>query len=229
MTGKEIVASVLRRTGVSSEDFFGNRRARQLTEARVMAILELTELGLSASAIGRIVRRDHVTVLYWQRPEMRAARKAKYAALYVPRPRPAPKPKRAVKSRKAKPKDRAERHQCFYTAEEDTLARDLFARGAGKDECLRILGRDRNSVRNRIRLLDDPVYRAQCHNRDRDRHEKRRERAQSIALRVPRGHEAMFEQARIRTAAQRTLTASFFGDPPPGFSALDIRNREARI
>ncbi|MGJ4888926.1 hypothetical protein ACQR1Y_12070 [Bradyrhizobium sp. HKCCYLRH3099] len=34
--------------------------------------------------------------------------------------------------------------------------------------------------------------------------------------------------ARERAARQMSLTASVFGDPPPGYSALDRRGRDAR-
>jgi hypothetical protein len=231
MTGKEIIAAVLARTGVTEADFFGPRRARPLTEARIAAIDELTQLGLSPSAIGRIVRRNHVTVLYWQKPEMRQARKAAYEARRPRQPKAEPKPRQRRKPRnKPAPAVKAPRNHCFYTAEEDATARALHIRGADGDECRRILGRSRDSVRKRIRLLDDPAFREACHRRDRARYVARKERRDAVALQVPKGCEALFEQARARATAHRSLTAAIFGDPPPGQSALDRRSpSEARV
>lgn len=229
MTGKEIIARVLARTGVTEEDFFGPRRVREVTAARVMAIHELTALGLSASAIGRVMRRNHATVLYWQKPEVREARKAISVARYIPRPKPEPKPKRKrVWKPKQKPADWT-RHHCFYTVEEDAIAQSLMLRGASNEECLRVMGRNRNSVRKRVRFLNDPEHREIRRRYDRDRKIKSRAQLASVARQVPKGCEALFDHAFARAAAPRTLTATLLGDPPPGFSALDRRNAsEAR-
>lgn len=230
MTGQEIIASVLARTGVSEADFFSKSRIRPITAARKLAIQELSVLNLSASAIGRIVGLDHVTVLYWQRPEMRERRRLAYASQYVPRPRKPASPK-APRPRKPRPRKvpaRIERDQCFYTPEQDAIARDLLARGANDSECIRILGRDRGSIRKRIRRLDDPEFQERCREYHRKRQEKRRETGK-VGLPLKDVTVAQAEDARARAVAPRSLTAWTFGDPPPGHSALDRRNNsEAR-
>lgn len=235
MTGKEIIASVLARTGVSENGFFGPGREPAQTAARAMAIREMDQIGMSTSAIARIVRRDRTSVRYWQRDEVRQERSAYYQAYYEQRKSETAqnaKPKAVRPRRQAKPKvilPPARQHACFYTAAEDVIARELFNSDALTEECLRVLGRGRDSVRKRVRYLDDPAFHERSRARDRRRQPDRCRRAED-APPVSKVCPALVEDAANRAVAPRSLTAWSFGDPPPGYSALDRRNAaEARL
>jgi hypothetical protein len=85
MKGRAIINDVLRVHGVSSDDFFGLGRMPQFTAARIEAAVRLDAAGLGVCAIARMMKRNHGTVSYWLRPDLRAARRDYYARYWTAR------------------------------------------------------------------------------------------------------------------------------------------------
>jgi hypothetical protein len=230
MTGKEIIASVLKRTGVSAEDFFGKSRPAYLTAARATAIRELTAAGLTVQAIARAMCRDHGTVIYWQSADFRAKRKAYYEA------RSAAQPAKVITGRVVK--------RLGLDARGQLLA--LYAEGR-LDE-VRALQLAHGVCDRYVEKLSSRLRRADCRRRGvplpvTPRPKKRKPQKLSFSKAIaagpvvaPRAEASVnvppgaFDEARRRAAVRMSITSSFFGDPPPGYSALDRRNsKEARV
>lgn len=64
MKGRAIIKGVLLRSGIGAKDFFGPSRFRHMSQARRTAAVELSQAGLSKSAIARLIKRDEKTVRY---------------------------------------------------------------------------------------------------------------------------------------------------------------------
>lgn len=112
-------------------------------------------------------------------------------------------------------------------SDQDTeTARQLLARGAKNAEFLETISRSREASRERIKYLDDPIFR-----------ERTKNRAKSLryygdpALILVRSSgpvaEHLLADAERRMAAPRSITSFVFGDPAPGWSALDRKQAGA--
>src|ERR1700722_16031557 len=69
----DVMAQVARRSGVALEHILSNRRDRHVAHARHQVMHELRAIGLSLPSIGRLLRRDHTTVMYGLRSFSKAA------------------------------------------------------------------------------------------------------------------------------------------------------------
>lgn len=227
MTGKEIIADVLKRTRVSRADFFGPYRTSRTTAARRLAIAEMTEAGMKVSVIARAMQRNHVTILYWQNEDMRRQRSAYYKTYN--------EEKKANRPARTNTKTTPEQRQCLL----DLLASNQV------DQMM--------EMQARLGVYPGYTRRLECERRLRDlrargiepprRRAKRRPQklrlSKAIAaepVKLPRRDatiavpQSSLDDARVRATARLSLTASAFGDPPPGYSALDRRNAsEARV
>jgi hypothetical protein len=58
----DVVVSVAAETGVGVRDIYGNRRGQAIAHARQLAMYIAARGGVSMSAIGRALNRDHTTV-----------------------------------------------------------------------------------------------------------------------------------------------------------------------
>ena len=67
MTTDAILAAVCETYEISIHALRGTGRTRWVIEARMVAIVLLIEMGLSSKQCGRILRRDHTSVLYLER------------------------------------------------------------------------------------------------------------------------------------------------------------------
>jgi hypothetical protein len=95
-------------------------------------------------------------------------------------------------------------------SDEDTdIARQMLVNAEPSEAFLAKLGRAETAARERIKRVDS---RAKV---------ERRATAEGIIKAPPQ----IVEDAMRRARAPRSLTAIAFGDPAPGFSALDRRNR----
>lgn len=63
-TGREIIARVAKLHDVEPDEITGPSRAPELCEARRSVMLELKAKGWSTPRIGRLLNRDHSTVVY---------------------------------------------------------------------------------------------------------------------------------------------------------------------
>jgi hypothetical protein len=120
--------------------------------------------------------------------------------------------------------------QNLWSSEETSRARKLLARNATAEEFRIELGRSKAAAQARILYLDNP--RSRERTKERAYRQKMGERADPM----PTGIQAerprsipphLVVEARQRSAAARSITAFVFGDPPPGYSALDKRTAEA--
>lgn len=75
MKSKPIIREVSEKYGVTPADILGMRKTGKLPAARHEVMVRLSELGMTAPRIGRIVRRDATTVLYHVSPVCRSCRK----------------------------------------------------------------------------------------------------------------------------------------------------------
>jgi len=71
---KSIVLTVCDELDIPPEEFFGPRRSRDLTNARLVAVQRLHAAGFSYKAAARLIKRRYSTVMYLLRPEYRAQR-----------------------------------------------------------------------------------------------------------------------------------------------------------
>lgn len=72
----QIIADVLKTHGIWSNDFFGKSRAPDLVVARMEAAQRLFDAGFkSAKAIGRILKRDRKTIVYYLSQDLRSKKK----------------------------------------------------------------------------------------------------------------------------------------------------------
>lgn len=100
-----------------------------------------------------------------------------------------------------------------WTDEETALARKLIAANATDAEFWEAFGRTRSMAVDRIRYVDVPRYR----NRGKC------SRTPIIIHPMKAIPDEVFADAYKRASAPRSITAFVFGDPAPGFSALDRR------
>lgn len=94
-----------------------------------------------------------------------------------------------------------------WTAEQVATARRLLASKATNEECLAVLGRSRRACY--VRIARDGYAKIVIEDR-----------------RFP-PPPSLIEEAEKRAKAPRTITGWLFGDPPPGYSALDRREQRA--
>lgn len=109
-----------------------------------------------------------------------------------------------------------------WSEEERAIARRLLEEGAKNRIFVDQLGRTRKGAVSHIRLFD--------HRRDRSQEPARIERKGARSVPNARGiqiPETVLDEAAKRMSASRSITAYVFGDPPPGYSALD--KREDRV
>ncbi len=103
-----------------------------------------------------------------------------------------------------------------WTAEETDRARQMLAAGADNATFVKELGRTKYDAKARMKTAK---YQSQGIPRPRncaDPHSR-------IAGRLVVPQELLEEAAR-RSSAPKSITASFFGDPPQGYSALDRKS-----
>lgn len=226
MTGNEIIANVLARTGISDADFFGPLRTSRMTDARRMAIADMTAAGMTVSEIARAIRRNHATVMYWQSEDMRRHRKAYYEAYHAE--------KRAELQPRSRVKTTLAQRQNLLALLAANQIDDMLAMQASLGVYPGYTRRHACEIRLRdlrARGIEPPPRRAK-------RRPQKLRLSKAIAtepvkpwrdekpISVPAG---AIDEARLRAAVARSITASAFGDPPPGYSALDRRNAsEAR-
>lgn len=218
MNSRSIIDTVLREFEVADEDFFGATRGCRLVAARMAAAERLNEAGYSPREISSLIKRERTCVLYYLRPEMRAKRAVYAAQRYAeaaPDREAARGPDTPARRRGRAPVKRTQKSRLFpLWSEADTeAAAKMLADGACDADFRRVLGRTRAAARSRIshamvcvRMESQPASDTAW------LHEIRDVDPEILAA------------ARRRALAPRSLTAIAFGDPPPGFSALDRRN-----
>jgi hypothetical protein len=221
MTGKEIIAEIIRDTGCRAEDFYGRDRSPNLVAARKAAAIRLSELGLSQVQIGALMFRDRTSILYYLRPDMHAARAAICAKRWADgKPAREAAAKVRAEARAAAKSDakavimakrlRAGANGYLPWSDEDTAtATKMLAAGAKDIEFRKAVGRSRAAAKGRVREVQAEKRRA-----------ANEAKAPSEFSNVPPD---VLAEARARTLAPRSLTAWAFGDPAPGFSAYDRR------
>jgi hypothetical protein len=96
-----------------------------------------------------------------------------------------------------------------WTSEDTDIARQMFVNAEPSEAFLAKLGRPESAARERIKRVD---LRAKLERR-------------VAATGLSRASAKAIEDAARRAVAPRSLTAIAFGDPAPGFSMLDRRNR----
>jgi len=64
LTGGPMLGEVAKEYGITIQELRGPNREQPLVEARVAAIKRLYGAGLSVAETGRLVNRDHSTILY---------------------------------------------------------------------------------------------------------------------------------------------------------------------
>jgi hypothetical protein len=99
-----------------------------------------------------------------------------------------------------------------WTDEETEIARQMFAAREPDSEFRRRLGRSKQLAWQRIYRISFPEKSIPACLVD-------------VRVDVPEG---AWNDADRRANAPRSLTAWFFKDPPPGYSALDQRQRQVR-
>ncbi len=127
----------------------------------------------------------------------------------------------------------AGRTQARWTQDEDTLMQRMRLAGATFEEVAVQVGRAVSTVHNRVRWISmTPEQRAMRATRIRERKREKPShpylrgtgiRELNDYVRITPCPQALAERAWRARLAPRDLTASFMGDPLPGFSALDRR------
>lgn len=64
LVGLKDLAMVCREHGVTPKELFSENRQRHLVDARAKLARKLSAKGLGPAAIGRLMNRDHSTILY---------------------------------------------------------------------------------------------------------------------------------------------------------------------
>jgi hypothetical protein len=103
-----------------------------------------------------------------------------------------------------------------WTPEEDEIGRRLLDENASEAEFLEKLGRTKNAAENHCYYLE---HRAMVFRRRGEIPVRRGPARQVTIANAP--SIAMMDDAHRQSVAPRSLTSAFFGDPPPGRSALD--------
>ncbi|SFM00141.1 dnaA protein helix-turn-helix [Bradyrhizobium sp. NFR13] len=219
-----IIIAVMRSSNISEEMFFGPRRWKELVAARVQAIHDLTASGLSQAAIARAMRRDHATVNYWQKAKTREKRSAYYKVYHGARRILKGCPPCIVeKTTEEQRRQLLDLHAAGRKAEMRELQKDI---GVGVDYTRRLAGRRRGKLPRAERVKQENIAKLK-----QPRPSPVLVRPQRVVALEPTprelAHAAMMEDARRREMAPRSVTALLFGDPPPGFSALDRRETRA--
>lgn len=93
-----------------------------------------------------------------------------------------------------------------WSAEDTAIARQMFVNQGPSEAFLAKLGRPETAARERIKRVDS----------------RAKTEARAALPKIPT--RVVLDAVR-RATAPRSLTALAFGDPPPGYSALDRRNR----
>jgi len=108
-------------------------------------------------------------------------------------------------------------------------SREMKARGGATDaEYIRAFGRNRKAVMARLRYLDNPAVRAAqaergvIYLRSSETYRAKLKGNRPLPKRAIVPPEAI-EDAMRRASAPRSISAFLFGDPPPGWSALEKR------
>lgn len=114
-----------------------------------------------------------------------------------------------------------------YSDDETQLAGELIAAKATDAQCRERLGRSKKALQLHLRRFS-------CETKERLEpvdlaRQTRERRAYAYVAPRPEPTAEQINAATHRKCAPRTLTASIFGDPAPGQSALDTRNGEARV
>lgn len=120
---------------------------------------------------------------------------------------------------------------CYWTAEDWQRVQDMLKVGKTPLQIGSSIGRSAHQVRSKIQWERTP---------EQKREERRiqvnaRRHASGEYKSTPRPHgyvsahrpaPAMLEEAQRRLYAPRTISQELFGDPPPGYSALDRKRQE---
>ncbi len=111
-----------------------------------------------------------------------------------------------------------------WTVEQEAIARRLLDSKAPEGDWL-AFGRTKNAARTHFSYFD--------HHDERLQYQRRHRRSNYIASEMEainsmvntrgRPTEAMLAEAELRMTAARSITAWLMGDPPPGYSALDMK------
>lgn len=115
-----------------------------------------------------------------------------------------------------------------WTPEEWERAKQLMAEGAGYDKIAERLGRSRKAVKSKFQEMNrSPKQKeAKLEYQRRKRSEGKGVGREAAGIRdqheMPCA-EIFIERNRRLSLAPKSLTAAFFGDPLPGYSALDRR------
>lgn len=106
-------------------------------------------------------------------------------------------------------------------------ARELKAKGRSLTAIDKLLGAPKGGTANKLRLLDNPSALRRYKLAQKNWHKRNKPDPQIAAPKVYHFFvpEETWQERDERLAAYKlaTLTQVFFGDPPPGFSALDRR------
>lgn len=100
-----------------------------------------------------------------------------------------------------------------WTDDETKLALELSEDGVAFSLIAMRLGRNSQSVRDKLRSL-----------RGMRRRVKANPSIQTVETRIEIPHECIAERDLRSSLSPRDLTAAFFGDPKPGYSALERRS-----
>lgn len=118
-----------------------------------------------------------------------------------------------------------------WTDAETAKARQLIAEDIGEREFFQIMKRSKATAKLRLKYLDDPAFRLRALDNARQNRKDYRRRVASSCITHNRATvhadapEDVRRAAAMRLTAARSITAWVFGDPPPGFSALDRREQ----
>jgi hypothetical protein len=107
----------------------------------------------------------------------------------------------------------------LWTLEEDEIGRRLFEEHASEAEFLEKLGRTKEVASKHFYYVD---HRAMVLRRHGEAPVRRGPTRQTIANAPSK---AMMDDGQRQLVAPRSLTSEFFGDPQPGRSALDRKQR----
>jgi hypothetical protein len=103
-----------------------------------------------------------------------------------------------------------------WTPEQDEIGRRLLEEHAGEAEFLEKLGRTKEVARKHFYYVEHRAMVLRRRGEVAVRHGPTRQLTIANAPSI-----AMMDDAQRQLAAPRSLTSEFFGDPPPGRSALD--------
>ena len=70
MNIKEIIEKVCNFWGITEEELFGKERTNLYVKARREVSRELRKLGLSYPSIGKILKKDHTTIIHYLKSQL---------------------------------------------------------------------------------------------------------------------------------------------------------------